>query len=882
MDESQQELLLALMSMGFEYDNCMKVINDGVHVLDDAVQRLMNPDQEESYSQSSSSTTTPVVPATPHPFNPSDVSQAVEESVTRVTSRYERQRKEQEEYERQEFKAAEIQRKKQKTEDRKLKQNLLREIASDRQQHKHGSGEPTSNQNDGERRRKEKEEYERKQKELHAEKWKQMEKNKRLEKQRVLAAIEEDKKNKRKQREQSSREKVEIVTRIDPLQQTQSHSSEKKMTCRIQVNFPSGSQKVYTLPSESNLQELYNLCQEELKEEESVLDLAFLQTFPRRKITTHEFSKSFQDLGMCPSCRLIMQKDTGTSAVLTSEPSFSIPSNTASIPRIPSASSAEASSTTSEPVCETSFPRESSQAENHDLNRAHSPALKRPCIESRLLHGGIDNQINDFEHEIDDDESNHDDDDVANPSVIEEAIRRRLNNKTDQSEGPFISRKMTSLQKLVAVYVATQLIKKEPNIVEHIGLLNPTAADFIVRALLRSSNLSVDLLNILQPCRLKEINLNLWRLAPLDLVYALKSHQNLRKISLQYVTCVSDRLVETLVKNIPRISYLNLSDCDGIIGSFITSSRGLSRLKTLILNRTKVKDDYIRNFLRLETAKDLNELGLSKCPITSLAFDLEKNFPSIQAISINETGINDLSFLQYFPNVTSLNLRMTRINNKDMTFVGSLTNLKALDLQSTQITYDGLLHIQDKQLVRFNLPDRLIVSNECIKVIEGFQLTSLDLSMFVRLDDGCLPSICKIKSLKSLDLAQIPKLTDAGILQLKDLRELETLNLRKANLTSSIGPLLKSLPSLHTLNVAATKIDNEFIPSLSGCQNLVKLNMSYTNVDNDGIVCLQLPRLNILTLEGTEVTSDVIRWIVSKCPMLTCILNASKNVLYKC
>ena len=39
MASNQEELLLALMSMGFEYENCREVIDDGITVLEEAVQR---------------------------------------------------------------------------------------------------------------------------------------------------------------------------------------------------------------------------------------------------------------------------------------------------------------------------------------------------------------------------------------------------------------------------------------------------------------------------------------------------------------------------------------------------------------------------------------------------------------------------------------------------------------------------------------------------------------------------------------------------------------------------------------------------------------------------------------------------------------------------
>ena len=54
------------------------------------------------------------------------------------------------------------------------------------------------------------------------------------------------------------------------------------------------------------------------------------------------------------------------------------------------------------------------------------------------------------------------------------------------------------------------------------------------------------------------------------------------------------------------------------------------------------------------------------------------------------------------------------------------------------------LLLPGKKLVQFSLPDRMCVFNESLQVLETFPLTVLDLSNFVNLDDGCVPSICKV------------------------------------------------------------------------------------------------------------------------------------------
>eukprot|EP00111_Clytia_hemisphaerica_P004064 TCONS_00011650-protein len=896
----QEELLLALMSMGFEYENCRKVIDGGITVLEDAVQRLMNPDSEPSSQPSpQQATTTVTTPSNVEPTQSSSIfsqqfSQQPSEESSKVKSRYERQRKEQEEFEKSEFKQAELLRKKQRLEDRKLKQNILKEIKSDRKQHfkltddNQSSSTSNDQQSEKDRKRKEREEYEAKQKEKRAEDWKRVQAEKRKERQRVLTQIENDKQSKKHRAASPPHQGISdgTLTVDDGQTPTSSNvktSPEKKTTCRIQVNFPDRSSQNYTLPVDSTLENLNHICSEHLSTTGDNVKYSFVQTFPRKTFTEDHYTKTLQELGLCPSCRLILQPYQQPSS---NEQNSDSPNITASQPQ-------NASGLNETPNQQSPNPEEPSiellSPESQAVGQAEEPMVAtpavRPCLGSRLLQGDLDNHIEDdammdVGNPSDDEEP---DEDIANPDLIQQAIQRRLTEQAQEGNHDYhaSSRRITSLQKSSAVFIAQQLIKKEKHIVENIQYLNSTTADLIIKALQRSNNLTTELLNILQPCKLKEINLDFCRLASVDLLYALKSHQNLRRISLKSVTCVSDRLVETLVKNIPRITYLNLSDCEAIVGSFLTATRGLSRLKSLNLSRTKLKDEYTRNFLRMAIAKDLEELSLNRCNITNAALDLEEDFPSITALSVDESKVTSLSFLEKMSNLRSLSVKKTSISDNDMTFVAALKHLHALELHSTHITHEGLSHLHAKRLVRFSFPDRMYVTNESIKVIEDFPLTALDLTNFVHLDDGCIPSIRKVKSLKHLYLTQLSKITDNGVIQLKVLRDLETLNLRHTNVTSSITPIFEALRLLHTLDLTGTKIDNELLTSLSLCLNLVKLNLSHTRIDDEGLITLNAPRLSILTLDGTDVTMQAVNRLLLKCTSLSWVRNASKNVLYE-
>lgn len=108
-----------------------------------------------------------------------------------------------------------------------------------------------------------------------------------------------------------------------------------------------------------------------------------------------------------------------------------------------------------------------------------------------------------------------------------------------------------------------------------------------------------------------------------------------------------------------------------------------------------------------------------------------------------------MSFLSHFPNLVGLGLKSLQINDKEVTHVGRLNALTWLDLDGTNVSYEGLQSMKgllimcvvsqltllftwnvsplqftyccilDKKLTHFSLPDRLGVDNRCITLMEG-------------------------------------------------------------------------------------------------------------------------------------------------------------------
>jgi hypothetical protein len=180
-----------------------------------------------------------------------------------------------------------------------------------------------------------------------------------------------------------------------------------------------------------------------------------------------------------------------------------------------------------------------------------------------------------------------------------------------------------------------------------------------------------------------------------------------------------------------------------------------------------------------------------------------------------------LLYLTGFPNLERLSLPPIT-DDAGMEHLKGLTNLKAIDVEGTQITDAGLVHLR--------------------------KLTNLTkISLFkTNITDTGLANLAGLTELETLGLGET-QITDAGLVHLKNLTRLEWLSLGFSQITDTGLENLKELTNLRTLVLHATQISDAGLEHLMHLKNLRMLALAQTNVTDAGVADLQkaLPNCKI-------------------------------------
>lgn len=199
----------------------------------------------------------------------------------------------------------------------------------------------------------------------------------------------------------------------------------------------------------------------------------------------------------------------------------------------------------------------------------------------------------------------------------------------------------------------------------------------------------------------------------------------------------------------------------------------------------------------------------------------------------------------------------TSLCNGSLVPLASHPSLVSLSLLSTNISDDGLCHLQGLKLSTLKLPNRLHITDRGINNIQGLPLLALDLSDYIHITDTGVHCIAHMTRLTQLSLSNT-KLTDDGMKSLAALTELEELNLDRTVITDEGCSVLARFQHLRILGLSSTGISNKLLlnETLNQCKNLVQLNLSRTRISNKRLNHLVLPLLSQLNLDWTRVTID--------------------------
>lgn len=250
----------------------------------------------------------------------------------------------------------------------------------------------------------------------------------------------------------------------------------------------------------------------------------------------------------------------------------------------------------------------------------------------------------------------------------------------------------------------------------------------------------------------------------------------------------------------PNLSRLKPADiqCLDVDGSALTQATfkyicKLTGLKRLILEGTDAGDREVEIVaLKMPMLQELN-LGYSRVSDRSLRSIATMS--SLKSLSLQKDGVTaaGISRLAEMPSITDLNLKETKIGNEALAAFSKSKTLSAINLAKTKVTDAGLTSLLSMRNLR-----------------------KLDLSETAITDVGVINALAKLENLEELNLSGT-KVTDRGVMALNKLSHLRKLWLRDLYSVSDASTSSLILHSeLEDLELQKTNISQNAIQRLAG------------------------------------------------------------------
>jgi Leucine-rich repeat (LRR) protein len=316
---------------------------------------------------------------------------------------------------------------------------------------------------------------------------------------------------------------------------------------------------------------------------------------------------------------------------------------------------------------------------------------------------------------------------------------------------------------------------------------------------------------------------------------------------------------------------LALASCGEAIVPYLKNRKGLKAseraacVRTLGLIGNKQAKILLEDYLSdrtLSVAKELAKLDNDWSQISAIAKYIARNgtipiqiprnfqdlnslaiFPNLTSLNLAGTQVNDISALENLPNLTSLNLAGTQVN--DISALENLPNLTSLSLAGTQVNnisaLENLASLTWLDLARTQVNDISI-------------LAILNSLTYLNFSGTKVSNISVLSNLKKLTSLSINETDVSSISTLVNLKNLTSLNLGGKQLNEI--SILNVLHNLTSLSITGKQVsDISSLTNLTNLTNLTHLSLWGTQVsDISAIATLQ--NLTHLSLWGAQV-SDI-------------------------
>jgi Leucine-rich repeat (LRR) protein len=289
-----------------------------------------------------------------------------------------------------------------------------------------------------------------------------------------------------------------------------------------------------------------------------------------------------------------------------------------------------------------------------------------------------------------------------------------------------------------------------------------------------------------------------------------------------------------------RLSHCRIS---GLRGGLSSLSR-IASLRTLLLEGDGIDDDALLEF---NSESNLQELYIVYANVSDRGLACLRYFPELTSLVLRVDGVTEigLSHLRQLRKLERLVVRAEEVADDCMIYLSKLTNLRDLTIRSLLIRGDSTSLFSDMQyLERLNVgavmmdPDPEIANHR-----ERMKFIVKDLPFLKELSlryEGEAIEFENLPSLTKLDISNIT-CADNGIHGLETLTNLESISIK-----------------------CSEELSDKTLKAMTSLTRLVEVDVSMSGVTNDGMAHLQnLPYVSFLGMAGGKLTNKALKHVSS-------------------
>lgn len=327
----------------------------------------------------------------------------------------------------------------------------------------------------------------------------------------------------------------------------------------------------------------------------------------------------------------------------------------------------------------------------------------------------------------------------------------------------------------------------------------------------------------------------------------LKYLANLKQLKVLRLgsTQVTDVGVAYLAK-LPNLESLDLSGCSNLTKDVCKSLSQCRHLVHLHFADTPVDDESLKSLSNLSNLqilylKNSSIKGPGLAYLTSL-----KHLHELGLHYCHNLNPDSASYIRQLPTITVLHLSKTPIDDKSLQYVSQMKYVENLDLQSTNITGEGLLELTKLARLRYlNISYCKNLSPVDFKIIGALHsLVALDV-----FDDDVGSGLLEWRRLKLVRLRASQAMVSESGLSALNAMPLKLLCLANDMLTDQGVRQMRTLP-LKFLRICT----NPRITDAS-VDTLISMHSTLTNLDIDG-TSITLPGQRRLKQAGIDINAD--------------------------